>query len=94
METWWEVNDWGTPTITPVEVLSTTEHTIILAGVARANARRRKADVYFPTWEKAHAHILELTKSRLESARRSLQDAQGKYGNVVGMRNPENADDE
>ncbi len=87
--TWYEVeaSKFGTTaTIRPVRVLRETAQQIVLADCTPSNARRAKADNYFPTWEEAHKYLLTMTKSQLEAARRELARAQGRHGNVKGMK--------
>ncbi len=84
--TWYEVNQYGTPKIQRVRVLRETACQIVLADCSPGNARRAKADTYFPTWEEAHQHLLRQTQRELDAARLALARAQGRHGNVKGMR--------
>ena len=43
---------------------------------------------FFKTWGEAHAWLLGLAEQELLTARRGLQHAQDKYGNVKGLRPP------
>lgn len=43
---------------------------------------------YYPTWDAAHARLLDLADVRLRRARIELQNAQGCFGNVKGMKAP------
>lgn len=83
---WYEVCKWGAPTIRAVRVLRETAYQIVLADCSPGNARRAKADTYFPTWAEAHAHLLRETQRELDAARVALARAQDRHGNVKGMR--------
>ena len=83
---WYEACNWGTPTIRAVRVLRETAHQVVLADCTPGNARRAKANTYFPTWAEAHAHMLRMTQRELDAARVALARAQGRHGNVKGMR--------
>lgn len=84
--TWYEVSHYGAPTIKPVRVLRETAHQIVLADCSPGNARRAKADTYFKTWEAAHDYLMSVAQRELDMARLALARAQGRHGNVKGMR--------
>lgn len=83
---WYEACHGYTPTIRAVRVLRETAQQIVLADCSPGNARRAKAGTYFPTWTEAHQHLLRLTQRELDAARLALARAQGRHGNVKGMR--------
>ena len=43
------------------------------------------------TWEAAHAYLMERAEQNVLAARRALQQAQDKLGNVKGMKKPQEA---
>jgi hypothetical protein len=83
--TWYEVDNYSA-TIKPVRVLRETAKRLVLADCAHINARRAKADTYFPTWEEAHQYLMALTQRELDMARMALARVQGRHGNVKGMK--------
>lgn len=84
--TWYEVlMYYGTDTlatINAVQVLHETEHQIVLAGVAKGNARRSKVDGYFRTWGEAHQHLMDKADKELTNASAKLQLAKTRHYNV------------
>jgi len=69
-------------TIDKVDVHGETPSFVILK-----NGRKEKKDgYYFDTWEEAHAHLLATAEGELTSARRHLATAQGRHGNIKGMK--------
>jgi hypothetical protein len=84
--TWYQVSIYGAPTINPVRVLRETPHQIFLADCSPGNARRAKADTYFKTWEAAHDYLMSVVQRELDMARLALARAQGRHGNVKGMK--------
>lgn len=90
--TWYEVGKWGDK-IEPVEVERSTEQSVWVFNKWRVDRVERRARVsehacYFPTWEEAHAYLLDRAETRLAGARRALALAQSAHGNVKGMRKP------
>lgn len=87
--TWYEVlMYYGTDTlatINAVQVLHETEHQIVLAGVAKGNARRRKVDGYFRTWSEAHQYLIDKAEKELTDANAKLQRAKTRYYNVTRL---------
>ncbi len=98
MLTKWKTTDYRPTEIVCVACERETEQTVWV----RVNAggcdkprwsiqQRRKdsgGDIYHPTWEAAHAHLMARAESMLGGARRGLQVAQSNYGNVKGLRKP------
>ena len=84
--TWYEVlMYYGTDTlatINAVQVIHETEHQIVLAGVAKGNARRRKVDGYFRTWGEAHQYLMDKADKELTEANAKLQRAKTRHYNV------------
>lgn len=95
---WWRASYSWRYEITPVEVVKELPETLLIlerhgwnndkppveARVKKSSSQTR----YFPTWQEAHVHLLEVAENRLQHARRSLEKAQSEYGNVKGMRAP------
>jgi hypothetical protein len=82
-ETWYRA--WPTfNEIDPVEVEKYTDKMVWINGDRRARITDHQS--YFPTWDEAHACLLRRATCDLESARSALMRAQGRHGNVVGMR--------
>lgn len=75
--------------IVPVDVDKATDSSVWIGG--RRLARATDHQSYFPTWDEAHAHLLQRAQEDLDRARRSLERAQGRHGNVKGMRQPDKA---
>lgn len=92
METWYRTGGYGGELIEPVDVVKSTDKTVTLA--ATGNGRERRSAInsgwhhYFRTWEEAHAYLLEKSESKVLSARRNLELANGQFGNVRGMKKP------
>ncbi len=84
--TWYEVSYYGATQIKPVRVLRETPHQIVLTDCSPGNARRAKADTYFPTWDAAHDYLMSVVQRELDTARLALSRAQGRHGNVKGMK--------
>lgn len=87
--------------IEPVEVLGHSRHQILLlerhthyrTGEALPPTQHRVARMksqcaYFPTWKEAHQHLMQEVEAKLTAARRNLELAQARYGNVKGMKPP------
>jgi hypothetical protein len=60
-------------------------------GVPREAAKTAKsADgvTFHDTWEEAHQHLIELAELNVQGARKALQTAQDKLGNLKGLKKP------
>lgn len=77
---------WGNKLIESVEIDRETE-TSIFIGKTR-NAKRSSWCSYFDTWEDAHAYLLKKAENAVASARRQLEEANGKLGNIRGLKKP------
>lgn len=71
-------------TIAPVRIERFTQNSVWIN--RRRQARAGSWGTYYPTWEEAHAVALERARLGVIHARNSLQVAEGKYGNVKGMK--------
>lgn len=63
----------------------------LVRGRERRDAKTSDCDQYHDSWDAAHAFLLARADRRLNAARRALQLAQSEYGNVKGMKKPEDA---
>jgi hypothetical protein len=77
--------------IEPVEVGRLTAKTACVitksGGFSREHLRTRCGGI-FATWEEAHAALLANAERELNNAGLALQQAQGRHGNIVGMKKP------
>lgn len=72
------------PIIRAVNVEKETSTSVWINGQVRRKVSSNKA--YFDSWEKAKAWLLEWAESNAASARRDLEVANAKLGNVKGMK--------
>jgi hypothetical protein len=89
----YEVKTFGKDRIVQVKCVKETEKTLWVEtenwrGRKNVSMRRKDPDFY-DTWEEAHAELLKRAEANLNHARLALQRAQGEYGNVKGMANPD-----
>lgn len=84
MITKFRTGGFGNIPIETVEVERETDSSVWING--RRNAKTTSWDKYWDSWEEAHAYLLEKAERSLQSARRSLEMAQAKYGNIKGMK--------
>jgi hypothetical protein len=99
MLTKWKLDRWGE--IERVECTKETDKSVWVlerqwsfGSITKPPIERKRAKVsdsttFHDTWEDAHKTMLERAKRKLDAARVALQRAQDEYGNVKGMRNPE-----
>lgn len=95
MSEWYRVNRWNAD-ISPVEVVKETPKQLVVrhheawrkADIESRRDKRSSSDNYFPTWEEAHAFLMEQADAKLKNARRALEVAQSHHGNVKGMKKP------
>jgi hypothetical protein len=89
---------WGDNKIERVEVLRETEASVYLARNSRVWSKDEKGErreaknsefaQYHDTWEAAKSYLLAKAENELTKARRMLQRAQDKLGNIKGMKPP------
>lgn len=89
---------WSKDKIEKVEVIRETEACVFLptiraatrkdGKVERREAKRGEFACYHDTWESAKAFCMEAAESNVRSARRSLELANAKLGNIKGMKGP------
>lgn len=72
--------------IRPIEIERSTDKNVWIEG--HRCPRNTKWRSYFPTWEEAHAHLLQRAETNLVRVRRLLQRAQSTHGNIKGMKPP------
>lgn len=80
--TWFEVCGYR---ILPVQIERSTASSVWIRGSRYSRTGWRS---YFPTWAEAHAHCVEKVEAELAAARRQLEYAQGRHGQVKGMKPP------
>lgn len=85
MTTWYEITYSGG--IRAVEVLKETDKTLTITSEFWPKPSRvHKANRYFPTWEEAHAQLLDDQTKRVESLRLRLEAENGRLGQIRGMK--------
>lgn len=72
--------------IAPVEVERETKTSVWISG-DRKNKRSRWEN-YYDTWEEAHAALKSQAESVVDNVRVQLANANGKMGNIKGMKEP------
>jgi hypothetical protein len=75
---------WGE--IKPVEVERETESSVWISG--RRQSKRSSYQNYFDSWEEARAFKIEDCEREVAAARRELEYANSKLGNIKGMKKP------
>lgn len=92
MTTWYETD--YKKQIKPVDIEKFTDSSVWFSGkfgrseVSRS-ARMSEYAQYHPTWDEAKAYLLSKAESKVFHARRQLDQAKSEYGNILGMKNPE-----
>lgn len=76
---------YGNKLIESVEVDRETESSVFIG--KNRNAKRSSYHNYFDTWEDAKAFLLKNAEEEAASCRRQLEIANGKLGNICGLRN-------
>lgn len=99
MKTMWFASAWFRPSITRVQVSRETPKTVTVVsddGVRRPRVRKRQTDMagYFDTWEDAWKFLMAHAGKEVGAARRNLELANSRLGNVKGMRRPAEAEAE
>jgi hypothetical protein len=87
-ETWWYVGRYSDE-IKRRMASGSTEHTVIVNG-----SRDKKVTDYgryFPTWEEAHAYVIQRAEDALRSARAALERAESDLIRVRAMTPPDDA---
>lgn len=87
---WFYASDAG---IKPVEILGYTEQAVYLPPPPTHSGKRRLTRIrehgaYFATWEEAHGWLVERAASEVRRCRRALESANGRLGNIKGMKPP------
>jgi hypothetical protein len=72
--------------ILPVDIERSSQSSVWIRGSRYSRSGWRS---FFPTWAEAHAHLITAAEADLASARRQLEYAQGRHGQVKGMQPPE-----
>jgi hypothetical protein len=82
-----------------VECLRETGQSVFLVSsgfMARKSGERRAAkhsewEQYHDTWEAAHAYLLRQAQDEVDACRRRLEGANGRLGQIKGMKKPSGA---
>lgn len=77
--------------ITPIQVIRTTKACAYLDGGVYGEQRESLAShssEIHPTWEEAHARLLQMAEEDLGHARRALDQARSRYENIARMKKP------
>lgn len=82
-ETWFYTNTWSNQ-ITQITVGKFTDSSVWVRG--QRNARKTISQLYAPTWDEAHSFLMEHWNAQVLAARRQLEYANGRHGNVKGMK--------
>lgn len=87
--TWFKTTRHGRE-IEPVEVIKSTEATVTLAATRWYGERRARRistyECFYPTWEAAHAALMDDAEKSVTYARLELDRAQGRLGNIKGLK--------
>ena len=76
--------------ITPIQVIRTTKASAYLVdndGEQRESLASHSSEIH-PTWEEAHARLLQMAEEDLGHARRALDQARSRYENIARMKKP------
>jgi len=84
---WWMLR-WGN--ISSVKVDHFTEKSVWIDGKRRS---RDGWESYYPTWDRAHAQLLEEAERELENAKGRLDRAQIALSKIKAMKRPDSAGD-
>jgi hypothetical protein len=76
---------YGNKLIESVEIDRETESSVFIG--KNRNAKRSSYHNYFDTWDDAKAFLLKNAEDAAASIRRQLEVANGKLGNIRGLRN-------
>jgi len=76
---------YGNKLIESVEIDRETESSVFIG--KNRNAKRSSYHNYFDTWDDAKAFLLKNAEDEAASIRRQLEVANGKLGNIRGLRN-------
>jgi hypothetical protein len=77
--------------IVPIQVIRTTKASAYLLDADGREYRESLAThshEIHPTWEGAHARLLQMAEEELCHIRRQLDVARGRCGNIAGMKKP------
>ena len=77
---------WLDAKIIEINVLKETSHSVFFGNSRQA--KKSEYTEYHDTWEEAHSALMQYAKQRVEHARRALELANSKFGNIKGMKKP------
>lgn len=89
----WQTGSYDTK-IEPIECTRETAQIVwrLVGGLKREERKQAKSSEWHQlhdSWDAAHAFLMERAEAKLANARTQLASAQGAYGNVKGMKKPE-----
>lgn len=91
--------------IEPVEVVKVTDKTLTIRTKSVSwhtgketindsrNAKVSDWHCFFPSWQEAHAYLMDSAANHVHRAKLALEQAKAAEGNVKGMKPPQNAQD-
>ncbi len=87
----YKAEDWFRPEISEVEVIRETEKCVVTKNRGRERREQKESQrtKWCDTWEEAHAYLLARAEEHARQARLRLAEANGKLGNVKGMKPPD-----
>lgn len=74
------------PRIEEVEVERETDSSVWVSG--RRRSKISEFESFFETWDEAHRHLMAVSHSKVDAARRDLERANSTHGNIKGMKPP------
>jgi hypothetical protein len=86
----YKATDYDTPTIAAVEVVGETDKMVIVPtrGASRKEKKETNYVFYADTFEDAKAWLVRNYEREVSAARRALEYANSKLGNVKGLKDP------
>lgn len=84
---------WGRERIEKIDVLRETKTSVFIESKNWSNtfeekrvAKMSQFECYFDSWPEAHAFCMKAAEDKVMSARRALEMANAKLGNIKGMK--------
>lgn len=71
-----------------VETFEKETDCFLVGANGRRTSKRSSWENYFDSWDEAKQFLLDEAQQKLDMCRRSLADAQSKFGNIKGMKPP------
>ncbi len=83
-EKWYHAEHYYSPSIKEVLVEKYTDASVFIDGTRRK--RDAESSGFYKTWQEAHARLMTWAERNVDQARRQLEWANAKLGNVKGMK--------